>query len=401
MLIAVVPAARHGASLHIPEPNRGLKMIKKELLRFTLSAIIIYLTGAAFNLAIAASQPSEGNGIHFCGVDGQWNKRYSDQFLNRRYAQSFAANLNVGEPRTVRMIYFLPNDRPYRVEVVQRIKDEILNIQTFFAEQMDTHGYGKTTFRVETNAQGEPIVHRVDGGHPDSYYLDNPGPIFDEIERAFNLDANIYLIVIDNSIERVTAGATGVATPRGRSGGFVLVNEEFSRSSAGNLATHELGHAFGLGHNFRDGTYIMSYGPGWDRLSACHAEYLSVHPYFNPAIPLEEGQPPTIELISPRTYPPGSMSVPVRVQVSDSEGVHQVLLSGSGGLIACRGLAGEKDALIEFDYDGVFTSGGFTNLSYSIVHLINVEVVDTDGNVGYASFIHLPPVFPEYRFDKC
>ena len=367
--------------------------MKKELLRFTLSAIIIYLTGTALNLAIAASQPSEGNGTHFCGVvDGQWNKRYSDQFLNRRYAQSFAANLNVGEPRTVRMIYFLPNDRPYRVEVVQRIKDEILNIQTFFAEQMDTHGYGKTTFRVETNAQGEPIVHRVDGGHPDSYYLDNPGPMLDEIERAFNLNANIYLIVIDNSIERVTAGATGVATPRGRSGGFVLVNEEFSRSSAGNLATHELGHAFGLGHNFRDGTYIMSYGsraligPSWDRLSACHAEYLSVHPYFNPAIPLEEGQPPTIELISPRTYPPGSMSVPVRVQVSDSEGVHQVLLSGSGGLIACRGLAGEKDALIEFDYEGFFTPDGFTSLSDSVVHPISVHAVDTDGNVSEAFF---------------
>ena len=50
-------------------------MIKKELLRFTLSAIIAYLTGFTLNLAIATSQLSGGNGTHFCGViDGQLNK---------------------------------------------------------------------------------------------------------------------------------------------------------------------------------------------------------------------------------------------------------------------------------------------------------------------------------------
>ena len=366
--------------------------MKKELLRFTLCSLIIYLTGGTLNLAVAATQLSVGNGTHVCGVDDQWDKRHSDQYPNRRYARTLAANLNVGEPRTMRMIYFLPNDRPYRADVVQRMKDEILDIQTFFAEQMDAHGYGKLTFRFETGSQGEPIVHRVDGGHPDSYYLYNPDPMFDEIEQAFDLDANIYLIVIDNSVQPVTENATGIGGPRGRSGGFALVNEEFSRESAGNLATHELGHAFGLGHDFRDGAYILSYGSGaligppWNQLSACHAEKLSVHPYFNPDTPIEEEQLPTIEFISSPQYPAGSKSVLIQLKASDSEGLHQVLLSGSDGLIACRGLAGEKDALIEFNYDGAFTAEGFTNLSDSMIHPIYVEAVDTNGNVGYDSF---------------
>ena len=88
---------------------------------------------------------------------------------------SYGADLNVGEPRTVRMIYFLPNDRPFRADVVQKMKDQMLALQTFFAEQMQAHGYGKKTFRFETDAKGEPKVHRVDGQYADSYYVAENG----------------------------------------------------------------------------------------------------------------------------------------------------------------------------------------------------------------------------------
>ena len=179
--------------------------MKKELLRFTLLAIIIYLTCGTFNPAVAVTRPFGGNGTHFCGVtDSQWSKRYSDQFPNRHYAQTFAANLNVGEPRTVRLIYFLPNDRPYRAEVVQKMKDTIRTVQNFFAEQMRLHGYGNKTFRVETDSQGKPIVHRVDGQYPNNHY--NTGfsgshwldPAYhiarDEIAQTFNFYENIYVV---------------------------------------------------------------------------------------------------------------------------------------------------------------------------------------------------------------
>ena len=357
--------------------------MKKQLLRFTLSAIIIYLTCGALNLAIAASQLSVENGTHFCGViDPPPDKRYSDQYPNRRYARASAANLNVGEPRTVRMIYFLPNDWPYRADVVQQMKDTIRTVQTFYAEQMGAHGYGEVIFRFETDSQGEPMVHRVDGDHPFSYYDNTLGTeVSWELQQAFDFNANIYFVVLGTDALRQGDGAPalGVGHRSAKNGGVLLVPNEFSS----NLVTHELGHTFGLNHDFRDGAYIMSYGGGERRsLSVCAAEFLSVHSYFNPDTPIEEEQLPTIELISPRTYPPGSTSVPVRVQVSDSDGLHQVLLHALGALQLCRKLTGEKDAIVEFDYDGGFGQGGFTSFSSAVTHRIRVDIVDTDGNVS-------------------
>ena len=102
----------------------------------------------------------------------------------------------MGEPRTVRMIYFLPNDRPFRQEVVDSMKVAIRRVQAFYAEQMQAHGYGNRTFRIETDAQGEPMVHRVDGRHPESYYRATYGWV-DELWEVFDLDANIYHMIMD------------------------------------------------------------------------------------------------------------------------------------------------------------------------------------------------------------
>ena len=372
--------------------------MKRELLHFTLYALIIYLTAGALNPVLAAPRPFGGSATHVCGViDDQWNKRYSDQYPNRHYARTSVANLKVGEPRTVRMIYFLPNDRPYRADVIQRMKDEILNIQTFFAEQMEAHGYGEVTFRVETDFQDEPMVHDVIGKHPDRHYLDNAGEtILGEIEQTYDLLANVYLIVVGNSTDTInwgdglTAGGRGIR--RGKSGGFVLLRSGFTWD----LMAHELGHAFGLWHDFNDPRYIMSYGPGRERLSACHAEYLSVHPYFNSDIPIEEEQVPTIEPILPRPYPSGSKRVSFQLEISDPEGLHQVLLyvttikphfaAGFLEVKECRGLGGEKDTIVEFDYDGVIPSDGFTSLSDPVGHPIIIDAVDTDGNVSRTYF---------------
>ena len=140
-----------------------------------------------------------------------------------------------------------------------------------------------------------------------------------------------FTLLSDNSINGIGIGGGEVVGGTGSI--LALVPGGFHWTTA----AHELGHVFGLKHDFRDGNYIMSYGPSVeDRLSACHAEFLSVHRYFNPDIPPEGDsesgfrelteRTPFFELMSSREYPAGSQSVSIQLKVSDLEGLHQVIL---------------------------------------------------------------------------
>ena len=359
--------------------------MKSHLFRFALYSIVI-----CFNLAIpsvASSLPSVADGGHVCGVI-DWEPN------NRRYARTLT-NLDVGAPRTVRLIYFLPNDQDFRPEVVQRMKDEIRKVQSFYAEQMQAHGYGEKTFSIESDAQGEPIIHRIDGQYSNRHYqIRLVNNTLDEIEQVFDILETIYVIVLDNGREVIGSGlgAGGYATSLSPRAGYLLLPGEFRREAL----THELGHTFGLDHDFRDSTYIMSYGPEWKRLSECSAEFLVVHPYFNPDIPLGRSSPSTVQLISSPEYPKGSESVSVELKVSNPEGLRQVRLlvftrkphesAGAPELVECRGLTGEKNAVIEFVYNGITPSSGLGSLSTPDVHSIGLIVVDIYGDLSHSDF---------------
>ena len=148
-----------------------------------------------FSVSSAEASSPPANDVHICQIFDYEHLRARDSLYA---ATKHALNLNVGEPRTVRMIYFVANDRPFRQEIVDSMKVAIRQVQTFYADQMEAHGYGRKTFRFETDAQGEPLIHRVDGQHPHNYYIDEYATkkgidsAYDEIRQVFDVTENVF-----------------------------------------------------------------------------------------------------------------------------------------------------------------------------------------------------------------
>ena len=223
-----------------------------------------------------------------------------------RAAIAQSANTN----NMVRLVYFLPNDRPVRPDRMEALGEYIKDTQQFYADEMERHGYGRKTFALETDKTGEPVVHHIDGEFPEEHYYKADTGAKVRIEISDDFDAadfqHIYFIAIDLSSERTHGGqgcgeasiASLTLDRRGIGGrhkdimqgeeifgGFViipasgdcLIGAEY-RHRLG-LPAHELGHAFGLDHDFREGRnsdYVLAGGGQIGYLSVLRSGCLSV-----------------------------------------------------------------------------------------------------------------------------
>ena len=345
--------------------------MKKQILRLTLYAIIVYLTGPTLNPAVAASQPSEGDGTHFCGVidyppQFHWD---SKQLNNRHYARSSAANLNVGEPYTVRLIYFLPDDSQPPPDIDTRMDVLIKAVHQFFADEMERHGFGRKTFTFEADATGKAVVHHVKGKFTASHYHGElPTKIWTEIHEQLDTSKYSYLVVVHHSISLTLA--TG-------GGGIAIMGSQRNWNSDVNTAGHELGHVWGLSHDFRNYSYIMSYGRGpIKKLSQCAAGWLSVSPFFNTNQNRTSFNKPAVIEMLPPSFASPPYAIRLRFKVDDLDGLHQAQLITeemayrSVNLTACKQLEGTSSTV-------EFVTTALTLRSNSVI----LSVTDVHGNL--------------------
>ena len=327
-------------------------------------------------------------------------------FLPNTFAQGA-----LSEP-SVRLVYFLPSDRPARPERITAFQQLIKDAQAVFADQMESHGYGKKTFRVETDTAGEPVVHRMDGKFRESHYYTGLSDykIWEEFYEHFDEFEHVYLIAIDLSQETLNdgdscgLGGIGFIPMGGDSWGlfggkFSLRHrhETSGEEALGGSAiipvsghcfydtqgflhplrvtTHELGHAFGLDHDFRDPNALVG-GRGY-QLSECAAEWLSVHRFFNPT-PTDTNESGSVSLLGLQAS--GQNEIHLRFQVSDPNGLHQAQLlvpeDGSWGplmLIGCQALEGQTQT-VEF-------------VTTELTDRVVLQFMDDLGNITWATFL--------------
>ena len=291
--------------------------------------------------------------------------------------QNIKSHLQTEKQReVVRCIYFVPRNRTPRKDITARIDTVIKEVQQFYAEQLEYYGHGRKTFMIETDAAGKALVRVVVGRFDDGYYHDGTWKVQQEIGAA---DENYVYVVIAEIGKLIDHKLCGMGT-FWSGGGQALI---LARCMSMGVTAHELGHAFGLEHDFRSDNDIMSFGYKHPlRLSKCATEWLDGHRYFNPDQP-GFNAPATIRMFTPLANPP--RGVRLRFQIDDTDGLHHSQLlgptvandPGSGiKLYDCKLLSSESE-VIDFI------------IPESAVHANNkvtLRVLDAQGNFSQSTF---------------
>lgn len=269
-----------------------------------------------------------------------------------------ASRASFAEPMNLKMIYFIPKNRNVRESAIVNMRNFIKVAQEYYSTEMAKQGYfqpGTTkgkTFTYEKDENGEPAVHIIYGNNDDTYYQpdrqiywmaqNEVWPYYTPYGNTLLIWCETWGVGADGSI---LGGACG-GQSNGATGGIAtmtadaLINLDMAKFSdttpydglilpefsslpmkygvtypdfcgrtIGQLAStaygsicHEIGHSFGLLHNFYNDTapvnggnlmgngcrgFRGNYGgfPGeFAVLDPLNAELLDVNPYFNPDV---------------------------------------------------------------------------------------------------------------------
>ena len=275
------------------------------------------------------------------------------------------AQENTPEKYIVKLVYFVSKDREPQKDIDTKIRKVLKDTQKFYGDEMEKYGYERKTFRMETDTNGDIVVHHVTGKKDGTQYHQKPYGVFNECASKIQTPSTILFVVLDHGHQRIK-GFRGVT----------YAGERILVPTSGNwyLAAHELGHAFGLPHALIDGRPRMSYGK-------CAAAWLNLNPYFNGGRIRKQERRVKVEMLpSAIAYPPNKMHI--FFKITDPDGLYLVRFRHANRLMhSCQSISGEQ-AIVQLDTSTVKGKGA------------NVAVIDLNGNarkLGLYSFSNMKP----------
>ncbi len=270
------------------------------------------------------------------------------------------------EKYIVKLVYFVSKDRNPQKDIDTKIEKTVKRTQKFYGDEMEKYGYERKTFRVETDENGDIVVHHITGKQNGTQYHQKPYSVFNECASRIQTPSTILFVVLDHGHQRIQ-GYKGVT----------YAGERILVPTSGNwyLAAHELGHAFGLPHALRDGRPRMSYGK-------CAAAWINLNPYLNGGRISKVERRGKVEMLpSSIAYPPNNMHL--FLKVTDPDGLYLVRFRHANRLLhSCQSISGEQ-AIVQI------------NTSTVMGKAIYVETLDLNGNVrrdaGHFKFGDIKP----------
>lgn len=290
----------------------------------------------------------------------------------------------------VKTFYFFPNDRQPQANIDEKLDTIVKKSQIFYANEMERHGFDRKTFQIETDKDGNAVIHHVIGKQDTAAYQKNPARAFKEIDKnLYKANKTVRLVYIDHGKKVLPGSACGLAYP----GKKILIPAAGGCCNVG-VTVHELGHAFGLPHGV-GGLKGMSIG-------ATH--WLDANRYFNPEIIiLPKDNEAQIRMINASiAYPPHNQYVFFEISDPDILKVAR-FMHGASNLHSAEILSAEKEIakftnfgetiknnrikVVTADSKGGATFGKWLSLDqvepYMIMNISYNEVDEQDGLIGY------------------
>lgn len=296
---------------------------------------------------------SADNGSHYASIEGysRWVKcvdvsadsRYvaaggNDGIIRVWGISNILPSRQSNIPNVVVPIYFLPTDLLPQTDIPEKIDPLLREAQTFFADEMEQHGYGRKSFEYEKNSDGSAKVYLFEGKTADEYYRKSTNSrVMKEIKQHFEVDNKFFFIVVDKSNEKKRDANTLTAAELKRlsaklrrlsiqlqnivfeeQGGKIILHNSLDTYSKDNI-TSKFAQSFGLNRDYRSPSYLMSYSDQSKHLSKSSAAWLNKCRFLNP-VKIYFNEKTIIEKLSPSRKK-------ARFKVEDADGICQVRLT--------------------------------------------------------------------------